>query len=159
MRKLSLLPFLRKLLLFTVMVLMVGCAARKPTTFDFTNQKTYDASFDKTWESVISIFAEANIPIVTLEKDSGLIVSDNLAASGGNYYCKTGFFDHIRSPEGRFNVFVRKVSDGKTSVQINSTYRAQLWFGDNLKGWAKCVSTGELERLLFKNILARIGTS
>ena len=39
------------------------------------------ASYDKTWEAVITYFADRNIPIRTLEKVSGIIVAEPAAAN------------------------------------------------------------------------------
>lgn len=146
-------------MLIVLMALVMGCGSRKPVSFDFNTLNTYDATFDETWEAAISIFAGSNIPIKTLEKDSGIIVSDPLGASASFYRCKTGFLETIRNPQGTFNVFVRKVSDGKTSVQINSIYKGQSWVGNNYLGWKNCQSTGELERTIFQKLLARLGSS
>lgn len=47
-----------------------------PKLIKIENERTYRAKFNKVWESIISFFAYSNIPIKTLEKDSGIIVAE-----------------------------------------------------------------------------------
>ena len=52
-----------------------------PGISNYENKKDFYASYDKVWEGVISYFAENNISIETLEKDSGIVVAKKMIAN------------------------------------------------------------------------------
>lgn len=49
-----------------------------PAVPEFDNEKSFNASFNKVWEGIISYFAERSITIETVEKDSGIIVAQKM---------------------------------------------------------------------------------
>ena len=131
-------------------------------------------SFDKVWDNVIDFFALNNIPISTLEKNSGIIVATEIAIDESLVTIEDQF-GKISNPDawfvlpynknavgGRvtcsFNVRVKEVDNNKVSININVS---------NIKGrhlikWlntmtlrneivlgavtTNCVSTGKFER-------------
>ena len=60
-----------------------GCASA-PKTFNFNPVATIDAEYDDVWSAVVEYFAVSNLPIDTIEKDSGLIVTSWLDAGAGS---------------------------------------------------------------------------
>lgn len=141
-----------------------GCAARyviaNPTpTRSATNVA---ASFDRTWDAVIDVFAAGNLPIATIERASGLIVAAPLAMARTNAAIWTDCGHHPRysdprdrayATRGEFNVLVRPA--GPTST-VRVTIR---WSLPDLEARAICESTGVYERDLEDQIKRRAESS
>ncbi len=70
------------LVIVLVSVLGVGCASA-PKKFSFNPVATIDAGYDEVWAAVVEYFAVSNLPIDTIEKDLGLIVTSWLDAGSG----------------------------------------------------------------------------
>ena len=63
-------------------IIASSCGSSQPTlrstyTINKTSTTT-SSSFNEVWNKVIDFFAEQNIPIATLEKESGIIVASNV---------------------------------------------------------------------------------
>ena len=66
------------------LILVTACFARTPPAPPAPREASeVEASIGHTWDAVIDIFAERNIPIRTIERVSGLIVTDPVALSPG----------------------------------------------------------------------------
>ncbi len=103
--------------------------------YETTNSIITTTHYDQVWSNVIDFFAEHNIPIGTLSKESGLITANNVAIneSSVSYEDKNGqivnpqawfVLPYIKGVVGgrvtcSFNVRVKKVDEHKTSIQIN----------------------------------------
>ena len=134
-------------LIYATLVLMVGVVSYSCTPVKYTIQGSYQPatsfvtskSFDYVWNNVIDFFAENNLPIEILEKDSGLIVSNNIKV-GDNlvtwedengklvnpdswfvlpYYNVSGRTVVGGTATCSFNVRVRELEDGNIKIQIN----------------------------------------
>ena len=75
-------------------VVLAGCATA-PKEFAFDPTVTIDASYDAVWAAVVEFFAIGSLPIDTIEKDSGLIVTSWMDAGKGPHeenkdYCDCG---------------------------------------------------------------------
>lgn len=97
-------------------------------------ERLYSFGFDLVWKSVISIFAELNIPVDNLEKDSGYISCRDARVPREWLYAPKDKVDYRLSDiSGSFNVFVSEVEDG-CKVSVNAifnalVYRYNLLFG------------------------------
>ena len=139
-------------------VILTACAST-PGTYTFENSRTVDASFDKTWEAVIGYFAENNIGIETLEKDSGIIVAENTRYRIGvtPYVADCGVkLAKENIGTARVNIFAKPVSDDKTDVQVNTafSFMTRDWTTTGALRPSNCTSTGELEKSLLDRIEA-----
>jgi hypothetical protein len=70
-----------------------------------------NTSFGRVWDAVIDVFAERNIPIKTIDRSSGLIVTEQLSVSPGTLSgaadCGT-LMGQLRTPTAaNYNVLVR----------------------------------------------------
>ena len=135
---------------------LASCATNSAQTFTFDNTRDIGASYDNTWEAVISYFATNNIPIATLEKDSGLIVAKNerYAVNLMNEVasCEQGILETPQNGQVSVNVFVRPKSDDVTSVQVNTQYTMTVrGYGDVIVS-NSCNSNGSLESALLDRI-------
>lgn len=125
---------------------LVGCASRPVAPPAPLVPVSVDASFDQTWATVIDIFAQQSIPIATIDKASGLIVSRNLSVhmeDGLNWGdCGNSLLTNRWVTHGDFNVLVRPVGEG-TSVRATASWTA--W--KDGRGYA-CRTKGVWERRL-----------
>jgi hypothetical protein len=100
--------------------------------------------FNAVWSRLIEALAEAQIPIITLEKDSGIIatgpVSDPI---GSTMICPTALENRGII---KFNIFSRADGDS-TKVVINSTFTAQ-----RQNELVTCYSNGSIEDWLISKI-------
>lgn len=160
-------------------ILFSSCGVTTPFIkghYETSNSIITTTPYDQVWSNVIDFFAEHNIPIGTLSKESGLITANNIAISESSvsYEDKNG---QIVNPQawfvlpytkgvvgGRvtcsFNVRVKKVDENKTSIQINLSnpigyYNIEYLNTFNFKKEIiyntvprTCQSTGNFESLL-----------
>jgi len=122
-----------------------------------------EAPFNDVWQVIVESFAEMNLPIVNMEKDSGLITTDwiNFTGQKNTDYADCGkpVFGLVEgSRSGRFNVFVKRTSDNSCEIKVNCTYRQTLvkLNGDFYKD-KPCISTGNLEAEMFDLVKSKLG--
>lgn len=143
------------------------------------------APFDRTWQAVIDVFAQSQIPIRTIDKSSGLVVAEKLRFNLRNFstsiggplfslrqtgeyvYADCGTFGNQKdSPTfAIFNAQVKQVGDS-SSLRINLIYEwtpppAVGGLGTSRSSIAaaeqkSCVSTGKWEEELIYRILWRV---
>jgi hypothetical protein len=138
-----------------VAMLALASCATAPQVHQFQKSWTMPCSFDKAWSATVELFAERGWPIATLEKDSGLIVSDWVSLGPQDRYTDCGS-PGLAIPlrrEARFNVFIRPGETGP-SLTINTTFRELRSF-DQQTFYRDCTSTGALESELEAQILAK----
>lgn len=129
-------------LLLGSIVLLAGCTSYTPPTPPAPRDATpVSASAGHTWDAVIEIFAARNIPIRTIERVSGLIVTDNLnVGPEGKEWADCGGAD-IGPTHGTFNVLVRGDS---TRSMVKATVRWSLYVSQAAD--AECSTSHEWER-------------
>ena len=110
------------------------------------------ASMGQTWDAVIDVFATRNIPIRTIERASGLIVTDALrVGEEGVAWATCGSLGGQVLPPDRatYNVLVRGDSNEAT---VRTTV---LWSRTEDPGITECASTYIWERALETDVKAR----
>src|SRR5438132_5697412 len=70
--------------------LALGCVYPPSTTATPRSPTYVAASFAKTWDAVIDVFAERNIPLRTLDRSSGFAATDELGADGSARWADCG---------------------------------------------------------------------
>jgi len=159
-------------LLMAMSLLVLGCVfdmynLTPPIPQDIENSKTFSSSFDKVWTATVQTFAELNLDIATIEKDSGIIVSNYFLISNEeryihkakNEYCDCGtaelLTEHYRKV--KFNVFLKELAGESIEVRVNAVFenRTSRPTG-GLDSVNSCVSTGKFESEIFKLIGDRI---
>ena len=83
-------PFLTLVLTVGLCSIMAGCAKTLPPPPP-QPKTTLSSSFDEAWESVIDLFAEEGWGISVIEKDSGVITSEDLKVPTDHEYSKLNF--------------------------------------------------------------------
>lgn len=110
------------------------------------------ASYETTWRALIRALAKDNVPLRAVDKDSGILASDDFPTPIG-VYADCGRFGDTRV-EGEvlvaFTVFVHSVGANGTEVQVNTKMRT-LGHRKGPSGKLKsepvfhCASTGRWE--------------
>lgn len=148
--------------------------------YETSTQTTTTIAYDQVWNNIIDFFAENNIPIGTLSKDSGLISATNISLpnsvvdvedkdgniSDQNAWFVLPYFNGFKVVDGRatctFNVRVRQMEDGTTKIQINlsnligyydiETFNSLSFKKEIIQNTypRDCKSTGQFEKNLFK---------
>lgn len=117
---------------------------------DYRRAETYSASFDATWRAILQSFSELDLPISTVEKESGIVATDWILVADADD--RMDCPDDARQPEMRFNVLVEEVSGG-TRMTITSGARALNQDG----ALRRCVSSGELEGSIQRRVARKLG--
>lgn len=140
---------------------LTACAST-PAVYEFDNSRTYDAEFDQTWEAVIDFFATNNIPIQTVERDSGIVYAERMYADPysdiftRNADCNRGIAN-ATSSSAAMNIFVRRAGGGRTNVSVNATYSQMIIPLMSYTPTAiTCQSTGVLETSILNTIQSTI---
>ncbi|MDE2737468.1 MAG: hypothetical protein OXI72_23960 [Gemmatimonadota bacterium] len=108
-------------------ILFAGCAS-PPQQYDFKKDFLLpDVDQDAAWSAIVGLFAEKNWTITTMEKDSGIIVSDwlGLTDKDGKQFADCGTTKWFVAAKGRtakFNLFLHKPEQGLQLV-INTNFR------------------------------------
>ncbi len=129
---------------YLALATLVACAtAPKPHTFN--NAARVSASYDAVWAATINAFASNNWPIQTMEKDSGLIVSDWMKAPRDAFLDCGG--SGLAIPQRqmiRFNVMVEGGPQA-TTVTVNVTGKEIRELDDDTFS-VDCYSNGKAEQ-------------
>ena len=137
------------------MILVLACAS-PPKQYMYENSIKINSDFDKTWEAVISYFASSNVPIKTLEKESGIIAAETQAFPEEWVDCgSAGFGVKFLPPAiGTFNVFVKRESGGGSFVQVTASFSIEKYdtFNNRPMGHVNCNSTGYFEESLLEYV-------
>lgn len=121
--------------------------------------KTYGRGYEYVWASVVQTFEQNNIPIKSMDKDSGIIVSREKSLEtkdqghGGilnadDFDCgKPGTFGHFSKTTGSVTVVVKnRKSEGLTTVQVEASGKAlERGYAGLREQWRSCSSTGIFE--------------
>lgn len=138
-----------------VCLAMAACGSA-PVARQIQSSFPVDQPFEKVWTAVIETFAELNLPILNMEKASGFITTDWLNPDSSFYDCGTPPFSTARRGTlGKFNVFVKKISDSSCEMKVNCLFDLTIFYTG--PGGAKkysCVSTGKLEKQIYDRVLA-----
>jgi hypothetical protein len=107
-----------KLLARFAWLLLAGCGTYQPPPRPTPRDASHvDASMGATWDAVIDLFATRNIPIRTIERASGLIVTDPLrVGEEGSAWANCGVLNgRVLGPtRATYNVLVRGDSAAAT---------------------------------------------
>jgi len=145
-----------------VIALCVVSCATAPKHYEFNPVASIDADFDTVWRAVVEYFAVTNLPIDTIEKDSGLIVTSWMDASKNGIqenkqYCDCGGagLSVQHWTRGRFSIFVKPAPGGGTDLRVTCTYQQRRELMDTYST-VNCTSTGFLESQIHDYVRAKV---
>ena len=151
---------MRNLLVILIVLSMVGCAT-PPAMYTFNPVVNIRADYDAVWSEVVECFAIGNLPISTIEKDSGLIVTEWMDARGRSNTkerfcdCGSAALEIPNWTRGKFSVFAKETNDGSVDLRVTCMFQQKRPFGDT---WSivHCNSTGFLEGLVQDYVRAKV---
>jgi len=153
----------RTVVVFAISVLLLSGCATPPKTYEFDPVAVIDADFDDVWSTLVEYFAITSLPIDTIEKDSGLIVTSWMNASGGygeenKQFCDCGGsgLSIVHWSRGKFNVFVKEAAGGGVELRVTCAYQQRRELMDTYFT-QNCPSTGFLEHQVHDYVRAKVG--
>lgn len=113
---------MKKIVWLALLIVTSGCALTKVGVIEgdlpdpFRN---YAAPFDRTWEATVDVMQR--YPIVTIDKSSGLLITDQIEAISDLYYeYEEGSNErHMLKDRIKYNIKVTPLPTGGTRVTIN----------------------------------------
>ena len=151
--------------LAALVVVGVSCMGpiRVPPPTPRTIQSSFPIArpFDAVWQATTEVFAELNLPILNVEKASGLITTDWISFRGQSNeagYCDCG---QTRFPlgevdrQGRFNVYVKRIGEDACELMVNSVFEKVARYQEVVERTA-CVSTGNLEATMHQRVMEKL---
>ncbi len=139
-----------------VCLALVACATT-PVARQIQNSFPVDKPFDSVWTAVIETFAELNLPILNMEKASGLITTDWIKMDDPQMSdCgKRGVMTAEQGRVVKFNVFVKRVGE-TCEMKVNAMFEISISvYGNRNLSTASCVSTGKFEKQIYDLVLAK----
>lgn len=136
---------------------LTGCVTSpEPQQHIFDNSRSYDASMQDVWAEAVRFFGENNLPIDTIERDSGLIQTNDLSTSATEFFsyadCSTGP-SPLAQEVGYINlsIVIRERFDGSTSAMVNTRFSLYRTF-NGMSITFQCTSRGNLEKVILDQI-------
>jgi hypothetical protein len=126
------------------------------------NSFPIDKPFDLVWQAVIETFAKLNLPILNMEKASGLITTDWISVKNqedGTGYCDCGKKGPLFIEQEwrvKFNVFVKRIAGESSEMQVNAVFEElSIGLEGTIVGTSSCVSTGKFEKEIYDRVVAK----
>jgi len=133
------------------------CCAVAPVSHQVQNSFPIQKPFESVWTAIIETFAELNLPIMNMDKASGLITTDWMSADKTFCDCGSpGFTTAERETRGKFNVFLKKVSDDSCEMKINCNFKMIVFYTVSNPKKYRCVSTGKVEGSIYKSVSEKL---
>jgi len=135
-----------------------ACATYEPPVDSgVAKTEVINKSYDATWQRATEWFANNNVPIKNIVKDSGLIATDyRLGADSSFIDCgKVGTYEAFGDKNVTVNFIAKEKSTNATDVRLNVFGTGRVTQSDlygNSTGSGRtidCLSTGKLETKLF----------
>ena len=156
-----------KIIAFFLFSLCFLSCATAPPPRQIQNSWLIDRPFDDVWQAAIEVLPEMQLTIAQIEKDSGLITTNAVdLPMGDRTYCDWGKLSWTqiqKGLQGRFTVYVKKISEAQTELKIVAVY--EIFFDDSMDRAVNrtdrtiykrpCVSTGKMEADFYSKVLAR----
>ncbi|HEV7705013.1 MAG TPA: hypothetical protein VGO46_12010 [Gemmatimonadaceae bacterium] len=144
-------------LLVTIYLAISGCSPVPPAQVAPRTGTPVSASQSKTWEVVIELFSERNLPIKNMDRASGFIATDPLGVpleEQPGVDCGKSVI-HVPNPPrtATYSVFVRGDS---TSSTVKAAVRWTSQSNDELKVLIECTTTGDWESAFERDVKTRV---
>jgi len=146
-----------------------GCASFPPPKETIPNSRIYGYGYDDVWESVLATLSERNIPVKSMEKESGNIVAKDETIELRQYepgrydsiYCFCGIPEEnrvLKKLVGEYTISVSRETDVRTSVTIDASFQASQYFGERVTGRFPCLSKGIFEPIFLERLVSQLPT-
>ena len=150
---------MRKIIALFLIITLSGCTRLTidpPSKYQVESSRIYSKPYEAVWLSAVDWFADHNVVIEKIEKESGLITAKYQIDVSNSEYLDfgevddKGVWDYHVNKHASLNITVRNKGEMKTKVNINFfgsfDLRAhEIWWGQNIRETGNAVSTGKLE--------------
>lgn len=146
---------------------LAGCATYPPPMETITDSQVYGNRYADVWKAVLETLAGQKIEIQSSEKRSGEIVAEDRTVELRQY--KPGRYDSrycfcgsppgnqvLKNLVGKYRISITPAFAGTTSVQIEVSYEATIFSGDQIMGQLACPSTGVFEPFFLTQVGSRV---
>ncbi len=159
---------MKHIAILLLLSIFTGCASisvTPPEKKNFKTSRVYNKSYEVVWLRAVDWFADHNVVIEKIEKESGLLTAKYRIDVSTSDYLDFGKLKvsgthngYDIEKTGSLNVTVRKIDASKTKASVNffgefELHAQDAWDGRYIKRTGTAVSTGKLEA----NILNYIG--
>ena len=128
---------------------------------DVVSSRVFQADYDSVWLAAVDWFADNDIVIDKIERESGLITAKHKIKTGFGLICDEVKMSNL-SDRGKnmfisLNATVRDKKERGTKVRVNMSgsfeaFARDDFNGQNHKAVGNCYSNGEIEKRLFRYI-------
>lgn len=143
--------------------ILTGCASAqlRDTTYYNIKDINIPKDYNTCWQNLLDVLSDQNEPIVTIEKESGILVSDfvNISQDSLIRYALVPYgMMGTGYTEGRYklNIRVKKISENVTAVKINAHIEG-FWGIVQPYGWLALESRGVLEVGILQQLASKVG--
>ena len=144
---------LKRLALISVLFgALAGCAT-PPDTEVIIDRHVYDKSRSDVWKELESFFASSSIPVKSADMAAGVLLAER-QLERASIYADCGSDDAATAGKSTLWVKVSLETLGatKTRATVEVTFKAFRNYGGLASQEIKCVSNGQLEAEILKNL-------
>ncbi|MFA5125338.1 MAG: hypothetical protein WC473_06000 [Patescibacteria group bacterium] len=152
---------MKRLIYSVVMAALVsGCATVQQVPDNpINNSDVINQSRDEVWGAAIAAVSERGLPIITADKNSGIISTQSVELQGGfnipSRIQKVAYFTYkiipFRDARYSLNVVVSEESADKTRIIVTAHIE-----GENYEKWITFKSKGIIEQEVIQEIMNRL---
>ena len=146
---------------------LAGCASYPPPKEAVPNSRNYGSSYSDVWDSVLAALSELNIPVQSMDKETGSIVAEDGTIElrqfelGGydSAYCFCGRpeqYHFFRGLVGKYAISVVRGNKVQTTVKIDVSFRASVQYGERFTGWHTCPTKGVFEPIFLEQVESQL---
>ena len=147
-----------KALIILTGIFLVSCQTTQ--SYISSAEKTHTVNYDyaSVWTNVIYVLNNQELPIITIEKESGLLVTDFVVFSPrspfGQSVIKPSLLEMVRDGRYKLSLLVLNKGPNLTSIRINTHIEkfSTNALASNIPVWSYQQSNGFIERSLFDEI-------
>ena len=154
---------MKNILLLVSAIITSSCSMQvtKIQEPDVNNTRVFNADYESVWLAAVDWFADNDVVIDKIEKESGLITAKHKLKTNFGLVCDkveiNGLSDNGMTMYVSLNATIRDKKEKGTKVRVNITGRFEAFARDdfnNRNHIAKgdCYSNGEIEKQLFNYI-------
>ncbi|HEU5360361.1 MAG TPA: hypothetical protein VFU42_04295 [Candidatus Deferrimicrobiaceae bacterium] len=146
---------------------LAACATFPPPREAIPTSRVYGKGYNEVWDAVLAALSELNVEVKSMEKESGRIVAgdDDIELrqfEPGRYdskYCFCGSperYHFLRNLVAEYKISVNRVTEVRSSLNIEISYQASSYLGEVSAGWFPCVSKGVFESDFLERLDSRL---
>ena len=159
--------YMKIILLLVSAILTTSCSMSltKIQEPDVNNTRVFNSDYESVWLAAVDWFADNDVVIDKIEKESGLITAKHKLKTDFGLTCDqvklSGLSDKGKDMYITLNATIRDKKKKGTKVRVNISGRFEAFARDNFNGInhtakGNCYSNGEIEKKLFNYIESEV---